>query len=335
MTYHRPRALFALRPVHLPLLFPNTVQNRIAQYADLDPAFAVERLDDPRIAALLPELEILITGWGCPPLNDAFLDSAPRLRAVLHAAGTVKAHVTKAVWDRGILVSSAAEANAIPVAEYAVGAILLAGKGVFGARERYRGDRTFTPAEVMPDVGNYGRRIGIVGASRIGRQVISHLIRHDFTVHLYDPYAASASASVEVPRLELEELLATSDIVSLHAPATPETHHMLDRDRLALLPDGAVLINTAQGSLIDTDALIDELKTGRISAILDVTTPEPLPGQSVLFDLPNVFLTPHIAGSHGNELARMGASIADELERLVTGLPLRHRIHYQDLDTAA
>ncbi|MFC5832770.1 hydroxyacid dehydrogenase [Nonomuraea insulae] len=331
MTSDRPKALFALRPVHLPLLFPHTVANRIAQHTDIDPAFAIEQLDDPRIAALLPELEILITGWGCPPLTDAFLHSAPRLRAVLHAAGTVKAHLTKAVWDRGIVVSSAAQANAIPVAEYTVGAILLAGKGVFGLRERYRSDRRFTPAEVIADVGNYGRRVGIVGASRIGRQVISHLLRHDFTVRLYDPYATSA----DVPRLELEELLATSDIISLHAPATPQTRHLLNRDRLALLPDGAVLINTAQGSLIDTDALIDELKTGRISAILDVTTPEPLPSHSVLFNLPNVFLTPHIAGSQGNELSRMGAAVADELERLVTGTPLLHRIHYHDLDTAA
>ncbi|MER6002837.1 NAD(P)-dependent oxidoreductase [Nonomuraea angiospora] len=256
MTHRRPKALLAMRQVYVPRLFPAAVRDRIERHADVDAAFAAESLDDPRAAALLPELEVLITGWGCPPLDDAFLRAAPRLRAVLHAAGSVKAHVTKAV---------------------------------------------------------------------------SHLSRHDFEIRLYDPYATAAS----VPRLGLEELLATSDIVSLHAPATPETHHLLDRDRLALLADGAVLINTAQGSLIDTEALIDELRTGRISAVIDVTTPEPLPAHSALFELPNVFLTPHIAGSQGNELARMGAAVADELERLVTGVPLLHRIRYQDLDTAA
>ncbi|MEV0616754.1 hydroxyacid dehydrogenase [Nonomuraea sp. NPDC050404] len=331
MTHRRPKALLAMRRAYVPQLFPDVVRARIERHADIDVALAVERLDDPRVAALLPELEVLITGWGCPPLDDAFLRSAPRLGAVLHAAGSVKAHVTKAVWDRGIAVASAAEANAVPVAEYTLGAILLAGKGAFRLRERYRGDRTFTVAEVVPDVGNHGRRVGVVGASRIGRQVISHLSRHDFEVRLYDPYATTAP----VPRLGLEELLATSDIVSLHAPATPETHHLLDRDRLALLPDGAVLINTAQGSLIDTRALVDELKSGRISAVLDVTSPEPLPGHSVLFELPNVFLTPHIAGSQGNELARMGAAVADELERLAAGLPLLHPIQYRDLDNAA
>ncbi|WP_245642558.1 hydroxyacid dehydrogenase [Nonomuraea candida] len=331
MTHRRPKALLAMRQVYLPRLFPAAVRDRIERHADLDPAFAAERLDDPRIAALLPELEVLITGWGCPPLDDAFLRAAPRLRAVLHAAGSVKAHVTKAVWDRDIVVTSAAQANAVPVAEYTLGAILLAGKGAFRLRERYRGERTFTVAEVVPDAGNYGRRVGIVGASRIGRQVISHLSRHDFEVRLYDPYAIDPP----VPRVGLEELLAGSDIVSLHAPATAETRHLLDRERLALLPDGAVLVNTAQGSLVDTEALVAELRTGRISAVLDVTAPEPLPAHSALFELPNVFLTPHIAGSQGNELARMGAVVADELERLVTGAPLLHRVRYQDLDTAA
>lgn len=327
----RPTALYALHPVHMPLLFPTSVRRRIATLVDLDTDLVVEAFDDPRIADQLANLEVLITGWGCPPLDDAFLDAAPKLHSVLHAAGSVKAHVTASVWKRGITVCSAADANAVPVAEYAVGAILLAGKGIFGLRERYRSARTFTLAEITPEVGNFGRRVGIVGASRIGRQVIDSLRQHDFDVRLYDPYAIAP----QVPCLPLDELLATCDIVSLHAPATDETHHLLNRERLALLPDGAVLINTARGSLIDTDALVDELKTGRISAILDVTDPEPLSADSLLFDLPNVFLTPHVAGSQGNELARMGTYVADELERLVTGAPLRMRVDPDELSRGA
>lgn len=327
----RPVALFALAAEHWPLLFPPTVRQRLGELADIDTDLVVDSFDDPRVAGRLDDLEVLVTGWGCPPLDEEFLARAPKLRAVLHAAGSVKGHVSTAVWERGIVVSSAAAANAIPVAEYALGTILLAGKGVFALREHYRSGRSFTLAYIHPEVGNYGRRVGIIGASRIGRQVIELLRPFDFEICLYDPYAEDLG----VPRVSLPELLASSDIVSVHAPSTPETHHMIDRAGLALLPDGAVLINTARGELVDTEALIGELRSGRISAVLDVTDPEPLQPNSELFDLPNVFITPHIAGSHGNELARLGMSAANELERLVTGRPLLHEVTLADLDRVA
>lgn len=324
----RPKALFAMRAEHLALLFPAPLLRRLDTLADIDPTLVAERFDDARALA---DVEVLITSWGCPPLNEAVLSAAPRLRAVLHAAGSVKSLVTPSCWERGLLVSSAADANAVPVAEYTVASILLAGKGVFGLRDRYRRNRSFTLAEVQPDIGNNGRRVGIVGASRIGRKVMALLRPYDLELSLYDPYTRVDG----VRQASLEELLATSDIVSLHAPATEETQHMIDRERLALMPDGAVLINTARGSLVDTDALVAELKTGRLSAVLDVTEPEPLPPGSPLFDLPNVFLTPHIAGSQGNELARMGSAVLDELERLATGQPLAHRVLHHDLDRVA
>ncbi|WP_431976513.1 hydroxyacid dehydrogenase [Micromonospora haikouensis] len=327
----RPTALYAMSPVHLPLLFPAPVRHRITALVDIDADLAVDRFDDPLAVGRLAGLEVLITGWGCPPLNEAFLATAPNLRAVLHAAGSVKPHVTTGVWERGITVCSAAEANATPVAEYTTAMVLLAGKGVLGLHQRYQATRTFTLAQIAPTVGNFGRRVGIVGASRTGRQVIELLRRHDLRLSLHDPYAAVPG----VPNVPLEDLLADNDIVSLHAPATPETHHLLDRRRLAMMRDGSVLINTARGALVDTAALIDEVTTGRISAVLDVTEPEPLPADSPLFELPNVFLTPHVAGSHGNELARMGTHIADELRRLLAGEPLRYRIRQDDLLRAA
>ncbi|MEU7827409.1 hydroxyacid dehydrogenase [Nonomuraea sp. NPDC049129] len=325
----RPKALFAMREEHLALLFPAPLLRRLDTLADIDVTMVAERFDDPRLD--LADTEILITGWGCPPVDEAVLAAAPHLRAVLHAAGSVKGLVTPACWERGLLVSSAAAANAVPVAEYTVGTILLAGKGVFALSERYRRERGFTLAKIEPLVGNNGRRVGIVGASQIGRRVIELLAPYDLDMCLYDPYTRVPG----VRRASLEELLRSSDIVSLHAPAIPETRHMLDRTRLALMPDGAVLINTARGSLVDTDALVAELKSGRLSAILDVTEPEPLPPSSPLFDLPNAFLTPHIAGSHGNEVARMGALVLDELERLTAGQPLAHRVTGDDLDRVA
>lgn len=330
---NRPTALFAMHREHLPLIFPEDVLSRVRQLVDIDETLVVERFDTPEAVAALADVEILVTGWGCPPIDVAVLRAAPLLRAVVHTGGSVKAHVTPECWERGVLVSSAADANAVPVAELSLAMILLAGKGVLGLRERYRAERGFTLGEVVPDVGNFRRRVGIVGASRIGRRVVRLLEPFDLTVSLTDPYLTAPLPGTEL--VGLDELLRDSDVVSLHAPATPETHHLLDKERLALIPDGGVLVNTARGSLVDTDALIDELSTGRISAVLDVTDPEPLPADSPLFDLPNVFLTPHIAGSHGNELGRLGQSAADELERLVAGTPLRSQVLSTDLDRVA
>jgi phosphoglycerate dehydrogenase-like enzyme len=329
----RPIALFAMHARHLPMLFPEDTMAGLRHLVDVDETLVAERFDSPDVLAVLDDVEILVTGWGCPPVDPTVLRAAPRLRAILHAAGSVKSHLAPECWERGLVVSSAVDANAVPVAELTLAMILLAGKNAIGLRERYRRERTFAIGEIQPGIGNFRRRVGLVGASRIGRQVVQLLKPFDLAVSLSDPYVSLAPAGVRL--LELDDLLRESDVVSLHAPATPETHHLLDKRRLALIPDGGVLINTARGSLVDTDALVGELAGGRISAILDVTDPEPLPADSPLFDLPNVFLTPHIAGSHGNELSRLGRTVVAELERLITGVPLAHQILPGDLDRAA
>ncbi|MFC9248676.1 hydroxyacid dehydrogenase [Streptomyces sp. NPDC057136] len=336
----RPLALFAMSAENLPSLFPPDVLRRVRAVVDIDPTLIAESFDDrpgnDGVRAALAEAEILITGWGSPPVDAAVLAAAPRLRAVLHAAGSVKGLIGPGCWERGTVVSSAADANALPVAEYTLGMIMLVGKDLFAARDRYRAARSFTLAEVMPGIGNFGRRIGIVGASRIGRRLIELLRPFDFRIALADPYVDAAEASaLGVTPMSLDALMSSSDIVTVHAPATPETRHLVGARELALMPDGAVLINTARGSLVDTDALVEELRAGRIAAVLDVTDPEPLPSASPLFDLPNAFLTPHLAGSHGNELARLGLCVAEELERLLHGLPLSHQIDRASLERAA
>jgi phosphoglycerate dehydrogenase-like enzyme len=212
----------------------------------------------------------------------------------------------------------------------------MAGNSVFEARERYRADHAYRRREDDPAVGNYGRRVGLIGASRVGRRVLELLRPYDLTVALADPYLNAAEAArLGATLLPLDDLLRTSTIVSVHAPDIPQTRGLLDRRRLALIPDGGVLINTARGALVDHDALIDELVAGRISAFLDVTDPEPPPADSPLFTLPNVFLTPHVAGSMGNELERLGRSTVEELERLTDGRPLIYQVRKSDLERVA
>ncbi|MDN0200611.1 hydroxyacid dehydrogenase [Streptomyces sp. S.PNR 29] len=332
----RPQALFAMSAENVPHVFPPEVLARLTESVDIDPGLVAEDLTDPRILEALARTEILITGWGCPRLDARALDAAPRLRAVLHSAGSVKGFATPEVWRRGIAVSSAAAANALPVAEYTLAMILLAGKDVLAARDRLRADRAFPGWGIVPGIGNHGRRVGVVGASRIGRRVLELLRPFDLRPALTDPYVDDQEAvALGVPLLPLDDLLRSCDIVTVHAPETPETRHLIGRRELALMPDGAVLINTARGGLVDHDALVDELRTGRLTAILDVTDPEPLPADSPLYDLPGAFITPHLAGSQGNELARLGATVAEEAERLRTGAPLAHAIDRASLEHTA
>lgn len=334
----RPRALLAMSREVAENDFGAYGRTRLAEVADLVPAIVVHDFSEPSFASALAEAEVLVTHWGAPLLDEAALAKVPKLCAVVHVAGSVKGIITEACWERGIVVSSAAWANALPVAEFTLAAIIFANKRILDMRDAYREQRGTQPERVTrrADSGNYRRTIGIVGASNIGRRVLDLVRPLDVDVLLYDPYiSGDQAADLGARSVALDELCAESDVVSLHAPALPETRHMLDERRLALIHDGATVINTARGSLIDTEALAVELERGRIHAIIDVAEPEILPADSVLFDLPNVLLTPHIAGSVGTELRRLVDAAADELARYAAGLDFAHPVLRQELKRSA
>jgi phosphoglycerate dehydrogenase-like enzyme len=326
-----------MHPELPPRLFSAAAMERLRRVASVDPRPALGDLRAPEARVRLERAEILLTGWGCPLVDEHVLRAAPALRAIVHAAGGVKGHVTAACWERGIRVSTAAAANAVPVAEYTLARVLLATKGADRMARAYRERRARVDllAE-FPAVGNRGKHVGIVGASRIGRRVIELLRPFELDVLVSDPYLeADAASRLGVERRELDELLAVSDVVSLHAPALPSTRRLIDARRLALLRDGATLINTARGSLVDQDALVAELASGRIDAVIDVTEPEVLPPDSPLYDLPNVVLTPHIAGALGVEVRRLGDAAIDEIERYAAGEPFAHEVSAGDLERIA
>ncbi|SEC80805.1 Phosphoglycerate dehydrogenase [Streptomyces sp. 2131.1] len=336
---HRPSLLLAMGPDIYERLFEPRHRDRLTALARTDPALVAHDLadPDPRVAAALAEAEVLLTCWGATPLTDRVLAAAPRLRAVVHAAGSVKHHITDACWERGLAVSSAAGANALPVAEYTLATILLANKRVPHSAHVYREVRADHDWRAELDgAGNYHRTVGIVGASRIGRRVIELLRPFDLRVLLYDPFVTAAEAArLGVEPVGLDELCARADVVSVHAPQLPGTHHMISARELSLMRTGSTLINTARGSLIDEAALLREVVPGRLHAVLDVTDPELPPADSPLYDLPNVLLTPHVAGSLGNELHRMTDHTLDELERYAAGRPFADPVHPAALDRSA
>ncbi|MBX4959130.1 hydroxyacid dehydrogenase [Rhizobium lentis] len=335
----RPAIVLAMEPSRTEHVLPDEILRRLDTIGHLLDPEPLQRLDDARARRLLSEAEILITGWGAPYVGPEILAAAPRLRLIVHAAGTVKGIIDETIFEAGIItVSHSAEANAVPVAEFTLAAILFAGKRAFRFRDLYVADRNRDRTYPMQRqaIGNYGRTLGIVGASRIGRRVIELLKPFDYRLLLFDPMLdAAEAAGLGAEKVDLDELMRRADIVSLHAPSLPSTQHMIDARKLSLMKDGSTLINTARGILIDEAALLSELKTGRIDAVIDVTDPEIPEVGSAFYDLPNVFLTPHIAGAIGLERARLGEMAADEIERFTTGRPLLYQIRRENLENIA
>ena len=331
-----PTALFALMPEVFDEVFTAEALGRLKRVARLPDCEPHGDLGTARARAALADAEILVTGWGCPRLDTQTLDAAPKLRAVIHAAGSVKYHLDEEVFDRGIAVSSAAEANMRPVAEYTVAMCVLAAKRAFGLARAYAAGENMHDYVAGRSPSLRHAAVGIVGASRIGRMVIGMLGAYDVDIAVYDPYLSEQEAqALGVHRVELDRLCATSDIVSIHAPELPETINMIGEAQLSAMRQGTVLINTARGALVETAALARHCQAGRIDAVLDVTEPEPLPTDHPLLHLPNVVVTPHLAGAKGREVSRLGDFAIDEVERFIAGRELLGRVTAAELARTA
>lgn len=325
-THHRPQAIGLLAPAAREEVLAPADLDRLYDLADLDGFCA--SVEELRSRPDLSHVEVLVAGWGTPRLEPALLDLLPALRLVLYTAGSVRHLATPQLWRRGITVVSAAEANNEPVAEFVVAATVLALKGARRSETHLRTTHTLLPAHT--GLGIYERTVGLVGFGSIARKVATGLHRFGHDILVWDPYlehAAAAAAGVQQVD-SLGELFARSQVLSIHAPYLPgENEAMIGREELGRLPDGATLINTARGALVDEEALVDLLRERTdLQALLDVTHPEPPPAGSPLYELANVTLTGHIAGSIGLERRRLGRLAVDELERWCTGEPLQHQV---------
>lgn len=330
---------------HIDLMFRPEV------WAQMQAEFEVWQNPGPRhlrpeeVLDRLPSCDAILTGWGARAFTPQVLEAAPRLKIVAHTAGSPRIlfddpTIEQVLVPRGIKIYSGASGMAHNVAEAAIGLMILATRRWPQNEQWYRhsqleGARSPEPSE-QGGVFLTSATVGLVSASKVARALLPLLRAFGCRVLLYDPFLSpQAARELGAELCSLDEVFASSDIVSLHAPDLPQTHNMIGRELLSKMRDGAALINTSRGRVLDHDALADECRGGRIFAALDVTEPEPLPPDSPLWAMPNVLLLPHIAGAGRMGYSLIGQGALQALRARFAGQPFEGEVPLHLWETVA
>jgi phosphoglycerate dehydrogenase-like enzyme len=325
-------ALFYDYPLSDGEVFGHGRRERIAALTELYPD-VINAANFDRHATNFDDLEVIFATWGMPKLSKAQLARLPNLQAVFYAAGNVKAFAAPLVEHDVVLVSAWA-INAIPVAEMCLAQILLSLRGYFRAVRQYRARRTLD-AKAFRRPGVLGETIGLIGMGRIGTRLRALLRDFPVTVIANDPFLTEArAAELAVEKVELPELFRRAWIVSNHIPDLPSTQAVLTAELFATMREGATFINSGRGAQVVEADLVAVLE-GRpdLTALLDVTWPEPPAPDSKLWSLANVVISPHIGGTIGNEVGRLADCAIEEFERWQAGRPLRYQVTAEVLAT--
>lgn len=322
----KPKSLFLLGSDKFSAIYGEAEQAAIRELTDVLVDRPLSRNEVMAHPEWLAECEIVFSGWGGPRMDAEFLALAPKLKAVFYGAGSVKKIISDAFWERDILLTSSWAANAVPVAEFTLAQILLSLKRCWQQMREIRENQKYSGK--LPVAGAYQSTVAIISLGMIGRMVCEHLQRFDLRVIAYDPFAKQEDADkLGVTLCSLDDCFREGDVVSLHAPWLKETEKMITGDHFTMMKENATFINTARGAVVDEAAMIAVLqKRTDVTALLDVTYPEPPVEGSPLYTMPNVYLTPHIAGSLDGECRRMGQYAIDECRRYLQGEPLQWQV---------
>ena len=310
------------------IYFPDQAIRKLEKLGNITYNQTSKPFTQTQLANAIGRMEVCLTHWDCPLFTAAVLERAHQLRLIVHAAGSVADLVTDQVYERGIKVCSANLIMAKYVAEGVLAYILAGLRWI----PQHAFDLQYTKLwnkRINESKSLFGARVGLIGLGTIGRFLIDLLEPFEVQIKIYDPYI-SADSLKNYSHLELaslEDVLAWGEVISIHASLTRETRGLLGKRKLGLIKDHALLVNTARGAIVDEQALIDELRKGRLRAVLDVYETEPLPIDSPLHDLENVILLPHIAGIPARE--QMSYAMIDEIERYSKGEPLQYEIPYE------
>jgi phosphoglycerate dehydrogenase-like enzyme len=319
----RPRVLILASDALFPHFFADSGLARLSEAAEWSRHSGRE--DSPELRAQIAEADVLMTTWHSPFLQMPMLGAPSRVRLIAHCGGEVKSRMEEEVFER-LTVTNAAEPMADPVAEMALALMLTLVRRLPDYTAEMRAGVIRTNEYISCGETARGRKVGLIGFGRIGKAFARLIQPLGVDLLVADPYSTAEMVAAQKGKLSgLDELLSSCSVIVLAAGLTPETRNLLDQRRLALMPDGAYLINVARGGLVDMDALLAELRQGRLTVALDVTDPlEPLPSDHELRRLPNVLLTPHIAAG-GIEMRRaIGAVAIEEVVRFCKGEQLEN-----------
>ncbi|NMB26044.1 MAG: hydroxyacid dehydrogenase [Firmicutes bacterium] len=315
-------------------LFPTQVIDRLSAFADIK-RNTQPQLTKEQLLELTKDVDAIITSWGSPLIDEEVVLNSPKLKFIGHAAGSIRPIVTPDVFEHGVTVSSSAGI----IAEFVGEACLLSAlSGFRNLVENHRDmqEGNWRGADYHEHDSLIRQDVGLVGLGMTAREFLKLLAPFNCRVRAYDPFVSPGDATrLGVELTELDHLLAVSKVISLHAASLPETRHMIDERRLGLIQDGALLINTARGALIDEEALVRELSTNRFKAVLDVYEMEPLPPESPLRRMPNVVLTPHIAGPAYKRRWEMALGMVEDCEAILRGGKAKHAVDKGLLDRIA
>ena len=314
-----------------PLLHDNSVRFfQMNENDRLNPATESEKTireysGTPRqIVRELKDEEILVIHDA--PVTDEVMDASPNLRLIGCARGGPVNVDVNAATKRRIKLVSAPGRNAEAVADYVLGVIIILARGLSRAnlflREKRKFDRSAFASFFGHELG--GKTLGLIGYGNVGSRVAKRALAFGMSIQVYDPFVPGSK--IEAPGVrttDLETLIRTSDFVSLHARESPENVNMFGRAQFALMKNDAYFINSARGSLLDEDALLEALTSKKIAgAALDVLKKEPVSADNPLVSMDNVFITPHIAGA-SREVPLRGAEIIEkQIEKYIAGVPL-------------
>lgn len=284
-------------------------------------------------------IQYIFSTWGMPALSeDEIKKNLPALKAVFYGAGSVQ-NFARPFLNNGVKVFSAWAANAIPVAEYTVAQILLANKGYFNMQRIYREEGVEAARQYGASLpGNYNAKVGLLGGGMIGKYVIKLLKEYKLQIYLFDPFMSEETArNLGVEKTGLEYIFENCQTISNHLANNEQTKGMLNYSLFSKMKDNASFINTGRGAQLVAEDLVKAMKEKPYrTALIDVTDPtEPLPQDSIYWSSPNIYITPHRAGSLTDEIMRMGDYMIKEYESLISGGNTKYEVTLEMLKTMA
>ncbi len=286
----------------------------------------------------LSEVEYIFSTWGMPSFScEEIKKYLPNAKALFYGAGSVQGFAREFL-ESGVAVFSAWAANGVPVAEYTFAEIILASKGAFNRYHRPEEGSDWNGRRFDGYRGVYEIKVGILGAGMIGKMVIEKLKTLDkVEVLVFDPFLPDEAAEkLGVRKADLETIFSECDVISNHLANNKETVGIINKTHFSKMKRFSSFINTGRGAQVVEDDMISALENDyTISAVLDVTFPEPPEKDSKLYTLPNVFMTPHIAGSLGNEVHRMGEYMLEEYRAFDSGREVKYSVSLEMLKTMA